>query len=139
MRKFEYLTFDLADYNEFPALRYQRILFDISHTVDMPDFAFLEELKAEMETEYDAEALTPTEEQELDFWVRKTAKQMAIDMLVLGKTQPANMERAVALPDEQFDRCIALCNEMASTLNIRVKENEARSKAQNHTVDTNVL
>jgi len=138
MTRFEYVTFELADFVDAPALRYQKIMLDYEHGKDIPEFAFLADLKAEMETEYDKADLEPTEEAQLEYWVRKLAKLMAVDMLTSGKTSSENMAMAVALPDEAFDRCIALCNEMASELNIRVKENEARYKSKNHSVD-NVL
>lgn len=135
MNEFEYVTFELSDYKNSPALRYQKICKDFDNEMQFSYSAFLKKLKTEMESTYSDAELEITEQVQLDFWVQRLAKQMAVEMIVSGKTTPDTMKQAIALPDDDFKRTVMLCKEMAHKLDVTIKESESNYDRDTHVVD----
>lgn len=137
--RFEYETFNLADCNT-PSLKYRQLSQDIhdssqsisqfvTHFVgDELTSKFIDvliSLTDELEEEYSKEELIVTEAEEREYWVRKLGKQAAIEMVIANTVTYNTMNKLSSLPDDDFDRAVALSNVMARELDARVKAVEA--------------
>lgn len=131
MTRFEYETFELADY-QVPSIRYRKICEDLNEgpfaqfgMIEPELEAFLPALKKEMEEQYDKEALVVTEEDEREYWIRLVGRKLAIELVVNNKATSKTMNMLASLPDDDFSRAVALSQIMAKELDAKVKASEA--------------
>ena len=140
-RLYNFLTFDLADYENYPALRHQRLTHELGFwdNQDQSCFEdFLAGIKAEvaiLEEKYTEEELTATEQMWTDFYVEQIGNELGVELLTSAKASKETMMRAVALGDEGFERVVARSVKVGNELNRRTKEVEQKNQHNaNHTL-----
>lgn len=128
--KFEYTTFTLAGYPTVTS-KYRKICEDLKTQPSLSFFGrnkefikLLTDLKSEYESSYPADELVMTEDKEVEYWVKKLAKEGAVELVSQGKVTPETMGRLSALPRKQFEECVAEVTKIASYLNHVSKEAE---------------
>jgi hypothetical protein len=131
---FEYMTFELADYKNFPALRLQKLIDDRALYTFAPRYhTYFDNLINEMMAKFTKEELTVTEQMCKDFYTQMIGNELGIELLIAGKASKETMMKAVALGDNDFDRAVALSVKIGNALNLQVKEIEQQNKSSNHT------
>lgn len=130
--KFEYTTFVLSNYPTV-ASKYKKICQDLKaeQTADKklfrkttPMISLLETLKTEYELSYPADELTMTENKEIEYWVKRLAKEGAVELVSQGKVTVSTMGRISSLPRKHFEECVAEVTKIASYLNHVTKQAE---------------
>ena len=128
--KFEYITFTLASYPTI-ASKYRKICEDLKLQSSLSYFGrdkthikLLTDLKTEYESSYNIEELVMTEDKEIEYWIKKLAKDGAVELVSQGKVTPETMGKISSLPRKQFEECVAEVTKIASYLNHVSKEAE---------------
>jgi hypothetical protein len=128
--KFEYITFTLASYPTI-ASKYRKIVEDLGrqhslswYNKDKKFIELLKSIKKEYESSYNIEELVMTEDKEIEYWIKKLAKDGAVELVSQGKVTPETMGKISSLPRKQFEECVAEVTKIASYLNHVSKEAE---------------
>jgi hypothetical protein len=128
--KFEYTTFTLSNYPTV-ASKYKKICEDLTLENNRSFFnknknliQLLNNLKSEYESSYPDDELTMTESKEIEYWVKKLAKEGAVELVSQGKVTALTMGRISSLPRKHFEECVSEVTKIASYLNHVSKEAE---------------
>lgn len=128
--KFEYTTFALASYPTV-ASKYKKICEDLTLENSRSFFnknksliQLLGNLKSEYESSYPKEELTMTEDKEIEYWIKRLAKEGAVELVSQGKVTSLTMGRISSLPRRHFEECVSEVTKIASYLNHVSKEAE---------------
>ena len=143
---FDFLTFELADYENYPALRLQKLIsasnrynnYQGVSPISTPLSPVQKGIDAEiaiMKEKYTEEELTATEQMWTDFYVEQIGNELGVELLTSAKASKETMMKAVALGDEGFERVVARSVKVGNELNRRTQEIELKNKASgNHTL-----
>jgi hypothetical protein len=131
MTKFEYTTFVLGGYPTV-ASKYQKIQNDIEAEATKGFFRknkkqlqLLESVKKDFRETYTDEELDFSDiKQEQEFWVKKLAKQSAVELLSQGKVSSDTMFKVSCLDNDNFVQCIKETTKLSTHLNHIVQEAE---------------
>jgi hypothetical protein len=128
--KFEYTTFTLANYPTV-ASKYKKICEDLTLENSRSFFnknksliQLLGDLKSEYESSYPKEELVMTEAKEIEYWIKRLAKEGAVELVSQGKVTSMTMGRISSLPRRHFEECVSEVTKIASYLNHVSKEAE---------------
>jgi hypothetical protein len=128
--KFEYTTFTLANYPTV-ASKYKKICEDLTLENSRSFFnknksliQLLGDLKSEYESSYPKEELVMTEDKEIEYWIKRLAKEGAVELVSQGKVTSLTMGRISSLPRRHFEECVSEVTKIASYLNHVSKEAE---------------
>jgi predicted HTH domain antitoxin len=128
--KFEYTTFTLANYPTV-ASKYKKICEDLTLENSRSFFnknksliQLLGDLKSEYESSYPKEELVMTEAKESEYWIKRLAKEGAVELIAQGRVTSETMFKISSLPRKQFEECVAEVTKIASYLNHVTKEAE---------------
>jgi hypothetical protein len=128
--KFEYITFVLSSYPTV-ASKYRKICEDLTLENSRSFFnknksliQLLGNLKSEYESSYPKEELVMTEDKEIEYWIKRLAKEGAVELVSQGKVTASTMGRISSLPRKHFEECVAEVTKVASYLNHVSKEAE---------------
>jgi predicted HTH domain antitoxin len=113
------------------ASKYRKICEDLKIESSMSYFGrdktrrkLLTDLKTEYELSYPAEELIMTESKESEYWIKRLAKEGAVELIAQGKVTSITMSKISSLPRKQFEECVAEVTKIASYLNHISKEAE---------------
>lgn len=128
--RFEYITFTLANYPTV-ASKYKKICEDLEvetkrsiFNKNKPLIKLLSDLKSEYKSSYPVDELTMTESKEIEYWVKRLAKEGAVELISQGKVTANTMGKLSSLPRKHFEECVAEVTKIASYLNHVSKEAE---------------
>jgi len=128
--KFEYITFVLSSYPTV-ASKYRKICEDLKIESSMSYFGrdktrikLLTDLKTEYESSYPVDELAMTESKESEYWIKRLAKEGAVELIAQGRVTSETMFKISSLPRKQFEECVAEVTKIASYLNHVTKEAE---------------
>ncbi len=130
LSKFEYTTFTLSNYPTV-ASKYKKICEDLTLENKRSFFnknksliQLLGDLKSEYESSYPKDELTMTDSKEIEYWIKRLAKEGAVELVSQGKVTASTMGRISSLPRKHFEECVAEVTKVASYLNHVSKEAE---------------
>jgi hypothetical protein len=128
--KFEYNSFTLSNYPTV-ASKYKKICDDLTLENKRSFFnknksliQLLNDLKLEYESSYPTDELIMTETKEIEYWVKRLAREGAVELVSQGKVTASTMGRISSLPRKHFEECVAEVTKVASYLNHVSKEAE---------------
>lgn len=134
MTKFEYSTFVLGNYPTV-ASKYRKINEDLSVAnkktfgKDKSLINMLTAIKADFENKHDTKSLTIDDDaQERDYWIKKLAKQGAVELLSQGKVSTDTMFKVSCLDNASFEECIRETTKLSTHLNHIVQQAEKTVK-----------
>jgi predicted HTH domain antitoxin len=91
---------------------------------DKTRIKLLTDLKTEYESSYPVDELVMTESKESEYWIKRLAKQGAVELIAQGRVTSETMFKISSLPRKQFEECVAEVTKIASYLNHVTKEAE---------------
>lgn len=134
--KFEYTTFTLGEYPTV-ASKYKKINEDLEHANRRPFLykdkkliQLLLSLKKEYDSSYPIEELIMDAKKETEFWIKKLAKQGAVELLAQGKVSAATMSKIASLEYNDFVECVRETTKMSSFMNEVAKKAEREVQPQ---------
>lgn len=134
MTKFEYSTFVLGSYPTV-ASKYRKIIEDLSNAKsktfnkDKNLIEVLSSIKKEFESMYEKDELTFEDDlQEKEYWIKKLAKQGAVELLSQGKVSTETMFKVSCLDNASFEECIKETTKLSTHLNHIVQQAEKTIK-----------
>lgn len=134
MTKFEYSTFVLGNYPTV-ASKYRKINEDLKNEKaklvgkDKNLISVLTAVKHEFDSMYEADELNFDDDlQEKEYWIKKLAKQCAIELLSQGKVATDTMFKVSCLDNTSFEECIKEATKLSTHLNHVVQQAEKTVK-----------
>lgn len=134
--KYEYVTFTLGEYPTV-ASKYKKIVQDLETQKKMfwfkKDKQFIEMLttiKKEYDASYPIEELIMDAKKETEYWIKKLAKQGAVELLAQGKVSAATMSKIASLEYNEFVECVRETTKMSSFMNEIAKKAEREIQPQ---------
>jgi hypothetical protein len=134
--KFEYTTFTLGEYPTV-ASKYKKINEDLEQANRRPFLhkdkkliQLLLSLKKEYDSSYPIEELIMDSRKETEYWIKKLAKQGAVELLAQGKVSAATMSKIASLEYNDFIECVRETTKMSSFMNEVAKKAEREVQSQ---------
>ena len=134
MTKFEYSTFVLGGYPTV-ASKYRKVNEDLvveSNKMfgkDKTLITILKSIKSEFESMYEKDELSIDDDlQEKEYWIKKLAKQSAVELLSQGKVSSETMFKVSCLDNNSFEECIKETTKLSTHLNHVVQQAEKTVK-----------
>jgi hypothetical protein len=134
MTKFEYSTFVLGRYPT-AASKYRKVNEDLAAESnkmfgkDKVLVSILKNIKTEFESMYEKDELSIDDDlQEKEYWIKKLAKQGAVELLSQGKVSSETMFKVSCLDNNSFEECIKETTKLSTHLNHVVQQAEKTVK-----------
>ena len=134
MTKYEYSTFVLGGYPTV-ASKYRKVNEDLSAESsktfgkDKTLITILNSIKSEFESMFEQDELSIDDDlQEKEYWIKKLAKQSAVELLAQGKVSTETMFKVSCLDNNSFEECIKETTKLSTHLNHVVQQAEKTVK-----------
>jgi predicted HTH domain antitoxin len=134
--KYEYVTFTLGEYPTV-ASKYRKISEDLErqqslswYNKDKKFIELLTSIKKEYDSSYPIEDLIMDAKKETDFWIKKLAKQGAVELLAQGKVSASTMSKIASLEYNEFVECVRETTKLSSFMNEIAKKAEREVQPQ---------